>query len=133
MKRIKWIMCLGLTIFLSVPLLVLAEDREVGNSEGVIVYLEGLPTDEAKSQFLLHYGQIFLQEKKYEDAQEVAQYVLDHYDGQSTEAKGLVEEAKQRGELEMPQINPVTFPPDVKNPERKTSPMENTPEGHEDN
>lgn len=40
MKRIMW---LGLMIFLSIPLPVLAEDREVENSEGVIVYLEALP------------------------------------------------------------------------------------------
>lgn len=113
MNKIILIILLGiLTAILTGPGPVSSDEEEIiTSSEDAILYLKSLESNEEKVLYLVDLGQEFMKQEKYKDAREVAQYVLEHLDQNSVEAKDLLEEAQSKEKISgMPQINPVTIP-----------------------
>ena len=77
------------------------QNRIVDGVEEAILYSETLNQKEQKIQFLLHYGRVFIEDEKYDDARKVAQFILIKLDRTSLDATELLEEAAKRKEEKM--------------------------------
>ncbi len=113
MKRIIVILMLAFLteMFFSSPFQIQAEEETVKSSGDAILYLEALGSRDEKVKYLLDHGRRFMEEQKYKDAREIAQYILDKLDDTSVEAKDLLTEAQSKEEpADMPQLNPVQIP-----------------------
>ena len=113
MKELIFVFLLGLFIglLLEVPRTVRAQEKMINSSSDAILYLKALDTNEEKIKYLLYQGQKFMEEEKYKDAREIAEYILNDLNLSSVEAKDLLDMAKKKEEAsKMPQLNPVTIP-----------------------
>ncbi|MBP9854436.1 MAG: hypothetical protein KBD53_06185 [Candidatus Omnitrophica bacterium] len=113
MRKIILILILAFFVeaFLGSPFKTLAEEETVKSSGDAILYLEALESRDEKVKYLLDHGKRFMEEQKYKEAREIAEYILDKLDDTSVEAKDLFTEAQSKEEpADMPQLNPVQIP-----------------------
>ena len=113
MKKTILITLLGfwVGVWAVIPCRVQADEKVIKNSGDAILFLNALETNQEKVRYLLDQGRKFIDEQKYKDARETAQFILNNLDPKSIEAKDLLKEAMPKEKIsEMPQMNPITIP-----------------------
>lgn len=105
-----WHLIIVLMIILILPTLASAQKERINDCNDVILYLQALKDRDEKIDFCMHYAAVFYDQEKYEDSHVIAQYVLDHLDNRSIEAKDMLSKAGQKMRERIPNVNPVTIP-----------------------
>jgi len=71
-----------------------AQKPQAENSKGAIQQAQGLETVDAKVKYLVGEANAFLSSEKFDDAINIAKYILAELDKDSTEAKTILERAE---------------------------------------
>ena len=71
-----------------------SQPPKAANSEQAIQQASNMPTNEGRINYLISEANAFIDSKKFDEAINIAQYVLAYLDKQSQEAQSILEKAK---------------------------------------